>query len=263
MPRIARKNITASYIHVITQGINKEKIFNKSQYKDVYIKLIQKIFGQYSNLNILVYCIMDNHAHLLIYTEDINKLSHAMSRINTSYAIFYNNIEKRTGYVFKNRYYSQEIMSQNHLYNAIFYIHNNPVKANIVARMEEYEYSSYNNYKKGKIENLCVELLFNTKNYFEIFDFIHKNFVGEDIFDINEMEISEEEIEQFVKRICFKLKLEKEDIRKENKFIIMLYKEIKNKFNVTNKEISKILGIGKNRISNILKQKKRDFKERP
>lgn len=254
MPKTARKDITASYIHVITQGINKEYIFQKNQYKEEYIKLTEKIFREYDDFEILAYCIMDNHAHFLIYTEDIKKLSQAMSRINTSYGIFYNKTEKRVGYVFKNRYYTQEIKDENHLYNAIFYIHNNPVKANIITKMEEYIYSSYNNYKNRKIDEYCAELLFRTKNYYEIFDFVHKNFCGENVIDIDEVKASEQEIEQFLNNICFQLGLQREDIRKDNSSIMIICKELKNKFNLTHKEISNFLKIGKNRISNIIKK---------
>ena len=258
MPRVARKNITASYIHVITQGIRKEYIFMKDEYKNEYIKLLQEIFQKYNNLYLLCYCIMDNHAHLLIYTEYSTQLSKAMARINTSYGIFYNKREERVGYVFRNRYYTQAIKDQEHLYNAVAYIHSNPVKAKMVKEKEEYLYSSYCQYQKGTMDKHCVELLFQTQKYHELFDVIHKYFEEEDIFDIDESKANKEEMEDFLKKFCERMEVKREEIRKSDYLIMQITELLKDKYSCTNKEISEMLGIGKNRIANIIKKQKRD-----
>lgn len=141
MPRIPRKSISSYYIHIITQGIKKEYIFENDSYKKYYINLLNNIIKKYNNTKILAYCVMDNHAHLLIYTKEITELSKIMSRVNTSYGIFYNKIKERVGYVFRNRYYSQEIADENHLLNTLVYIHRNPIKAGIVKEFNSYKYS--------------------------------------------------------------------------------------------------------------------------
>lgn len=255
MPRIARRDIIASYVHVITQGINKEDIFKHSEYKKKYIKLMQETFKKYNNLYLLCYCIMDNHAHFLIYTEDHTVLSKTMAKVNTAYGIFYNKIENRVGYVFRNRYYTQPIKDEKHLHNAVVYIHRNPVKAKMVSEMKEYKYSSYHQYEKGTIEEKCIELLFHTKEYKEKFYFIHKNYKEEGkIFDIEEVSINLEEIESFVKKYCRKVGIKREEIKKNNYLIMKVMKEIKKEYSCNNKEIAQILGIGKNRINSIIKR---------
>lgn len=148
MPRNSRESITSQYIHVIVQGIKKEYIFQKEQYKKYYLKLLWKNLKDYKETKILAFCIMDNHAHFLVYTEQIKQLSQIMSKINTTYGIFFNKSEDRVGYVFRNRYYTHEILDQKHLLNTFVYIHRNPVKANIVKKENEYKYSSYINYEK-------------------------------------------------------------------------------------------------------------------
>ena len=95
MPRRARKTIASPYIHVITQGIKKEFIFYKNMYKNEYIKLLKKTMEKYKDFYLLAYCIMDNHAHLLIYVENINDLSKMMGKVNTAYGIFYNKIKEK------------------------------------------------------------------------------------------------------------------------------------------------------------------------
>ena len=91
---------------------------------------------------------MDNHAHILIYSEKINELSNFMKKLNIAYATYYNEKEERTGYVFGSRYYTQVIENEIHLLACIKYIHENPVKAGIVNEPSEYQ-TSLNEIKKS------------------------------------------------------------------------------------------------------------------
>ena len=62
---------------------------------------------------------MNNHAHFLIYSEKSEDLSKFMQKIKTSYSFFYNSFNKRVGYVFRDRYLSQEMLSQKQLFNCL------------------------------------------------------------------------------------------------------------------------------------------------
>lgn len=149
----------------MVQGIHKEFIFSEDIEKDKYFNLINNRISNY-NISMLSYCIMDNHTHLLVHCQDINKLSKLMSCVNTSYAKWYNHRKTRVGYVFRDRFLSQSISNYGHLYNCIYYIHNNPVKANIVKNPNEYKYSSYNDYinKCGIYSPKLLDLLSLTLN---------------------------------------------------------------------------------------------------
>lgn len=68
MPRINRNNLNSLYLHVMVQGINKEKIFKNDYYKNKYLNYIVEE-QKNKNVRCLVYVIMDNHAHILIYYE--------------------------------------------------------------------------------------------------------------------------------------------------------------------------------------------------
>lgn len=145
MPRLARSSFKTHYFHVIVQGINKDFIFSKDSYIQNYLNLIQKYIHEFPVI-ILSYCIMNNHAHLLIFVNDIHNLGKFMHRVNLVYSQFYNKDNNRCGVVFRNKYKSEPIYDIKHLRNCINYIHMNPVKANMVHSCEEYPYSSYNNY---------------------------------------------------------------------------------------------------------------------
>ena len=262
MPRIARKDTIGSYIHMITQGIKKEFIFKKEEYKKEYIKLVKDKFDEAKDLQLLCYCVMDNHTHILVHTDHISELSKVMAKINTSYGLFYNRLENRVGYVFRNRYYSQPIKDEKHLYNTIVYIHRNPVKAKMVNCMEDYKYSSYNDMKNGNLDEKCIKLLFKEKEYINRFNNIHKNFdekdileIEENILEIKEEFVSEKEVNKFVEEFCENHQVSIEKLKKNNELLDLAIKKIKNKYYIMDKQIIKILGIGKNRITNLKKMK--------
>lgn len=145
MPRISRNSLNSNFFHVTVQGINKEHIFYNNSYKDFYIYKMLSNLNRF-NVTLISYCIMNNHAHLLLYSEEISNLSRYMKSLNTSYSIFYNHSENRVGYVFRNRFSSQPITNYFYLFNCIRYIHDNPVKAGIVDHAYNYKFSSYNDY---------------------------------------------------------------------------------------------------------------------
>jgi len=171
MPRISRKDLETSFFHVVVHGINKEYIFKNRKYKEKFKSLLMK-FKDINNVKILAYCIMDNHAHVLMFVEKTEDMSKFMKSVNEEYGRYYNKMEDRSGFVFRNRYLSEPIYAERHLFMCISYIHMNPVKVHIVETPEKYEYSSYNEYlhKRGIITDEILVLLFGTtKNYMEIF----------------------------------------------------------------------------------------------
>ena len=161
MPRLARKLLNGEFFHITVKGINGEYIFQENIDKNEYLKLLKEKI----NIDILAYCIMDNHAHILIKTENVNEMSKYMKKVNTSYALYYNKKNMREGYVFKSRFFSQQIEDRKHLFSCIVYIHKNPVKANIVRNMENYKFSSYNDYFGINHRNLI-----NNENIFKLFN---------------------------------------------------------------------------------------------
>ena len=62
-----------------------------------------------------------------------------MHCLNTRYGLYYNKKHKRIGYVFRDRYKAEGIYSEEQLYNCIKYIYDNPVKAGVCNKAEEYE----------------------------------------------------------------------------------------------------------------------------
>lgn len=171
MPRQARKDLNTPFIHVMIQGVNKEYIFYKKEYIEKYMEIMKKNQKDYDFI-IIAYCMMNNHAHFLVYTEDIEEFGRFMQKTNLIYAQMYNKEEKRCGVLFRNRYQTEPIYNINYLINCINYIHNNPVKAKMVEKCEDYKYSSYNDYKKntGVTQSRVMKEIFGSKcDYLKLF----------------------------------------------------------------------------------------------
>ena len=135
--------------HVYVRGINNEFIFNQVREKNYLKRIIRKHLSEY-NVEIYAYCIMSNHAHLMIKSEQISELSMFMSKILAEYAAYYNFKWKRNGHVFQNRFKSEIIEESKYFWNCLKYIHMNPVKAKMVSNVLQYRYSSIHDYKNGK-----------------------------------------------------------------------------------------------------------------
>lgn len=187
MPRTSRKIIGNIFMHNMVQGIDREYIFQKEKQKCKYIKLLKKYKEKY-NILILAYCIMDNHAHILTYSQEIKNISLFMKDVNTEYAIYYNKSNNRVGYVFRNRFSSKPIYNQEYLLKCIKYIHMNPVKAGISKKEEDYEFSSYKDYLNqcGVINLESLNIIFNSeKEYLKKFNSIEYESLNLEKAEIN------------------------------------------------------------------------------
>ena len=253
MPRGARKESKSCFYHTIVQGINKEYIFGKEEYIQMYKKIISKKLKD-SNVTILAYCIMNNHAHFLMYSEKSAFISKYMQKLNIAYSTFYNKVNKRVGYVFRDRFYSQEILSQRQLYICLKYIHNNPVKAKITKNMSEYKHSSYNEFfgEKCIIDDESLKLLFGTtKNFKEQFNFIHNT-----LDDDNEIfiDIKEKNISDFIYEMEETYNKKINEMKNEKSILKNVIKEARNQTDVTIEELAQILEVSKSTVGNYSKK---------
>jgi putative transposase len=90
----------------------------------------------------LAYCLMGNHYHLLVRLADAN-LSEGMRFIQTRYARRFNSRRNSRGHVFGDRFHDRRVDGDGHLLAAAVYTVQNPVRAGIVSRPEEWLWSSY------------------------------------------------------------------------------------------------------------------------
>ena len=110
--------------HIICKSISEINLFKEAEDKEKYLFFIKKYKALY-NFKIYGYCLMDNHAHLMVDANgsDISKVMHG---INFSYAMYFNKKYKREGHLFKDRFKSKLVKTDKYLKVLSLYMHNNP-----------------------------------------------------------------------------------------------------------------------------------------
>ena len=255
MTRRIRESLNTSFFHVIVQGVNKEYIFKKDYYKEKYLKFLKEAKEEYE-IKIISYCVMSNHVHLLVYTQSISNLSMFMKKVNEDYARYYNYKESRVGPVYRDRFLSEPITSQKYLQNCIAYIHNNPVKANLVIKCEDYRYSSYKKFLDDKyfLDVDLIEIIFGNKKFNnEDFKGLHRNktyYFME--YDYNIENNMQEVIKEFEKRY----KKSWKEIIKKNENVDNIIVEIKERMMIPNSKLAKYLCTNRSRVDRVLLKKK-------
>ena len=140
MPRVAREKSESGIYHVIIRGANRQEIFHDEEDKLRFLETLKK-YKTDAEMKVYGWCLMGNHVHLLL-KEGKEDLSITMKRLGVSYVWFYNLKYKTTGHLFQDRFKSEKVETDEYLLTVIRYIHQNPVKAGIVERSEEWIWSS-------------------------------------------------------------------------------------------------------------------------
>lgn len=147
MPRAAREKSTTGIYHIIIRGINRQIIFEEEEDSVKFIKNLRK-YREISEYKLFAYCLMGNHLHLLLKVGK-EPLETIMRRICGSYVLWYNKKYSRIGYLFQDRFKSEPIEDYSYFLTVLRYIFQNPVKAGIVTKVQNYVWSNYTDYIKG------------------------------------------------------------------------------------------------------------------
>lgn len=157
MPRHSRQSSATGIYHVMLRGINQQNIFEDLEDYWKFLKLLDLTVHPVDELGhalpprctIYAYCMMTNHVHLLI-KEGAEGLAAVIRSIAISYAIHYNKKYQRKGSLFQDRFKSEPVSDMAYFITLIRYIHQNPVAADIVKRVEDYSWSSWTEYDGTK-----------------------------------------------------------------------------------------------------------------
>ncbi len=144
MTRQPRKLSNTGIYHIIIRGNERKNIFQDSDDKQRFLDGIESKKKE-SSFIVYAYCLMDNHVHLLLNTNN-DDLAAIMKSIAVRYASFYNRKYNRIGHVFQDRFKSEPVEDERYLLAVVRYIHNNPVKARISEKPADYEWSSFAKY---------------------------------------------------------------------------------------------------------------------
>ena len=140
--------------HICTRGVERRNIFrhdsDKLRFRELLVHYLPqegvrsyslaKKFGYSIELtnpraglvDLLAYCLMDNHIHLLVHENIEGGTSQYMHRILTSYAKFFNMSQQRSGSLFLNPFRAVLVDDDEQLLHVSRYIHLNPYVAHMI-----------------------------------------------------------------------------------------------------------------------------------
>ena len=109
-------------------------------------------------VKILVYCIMPTHIHLVLEQLHENGIAKFMNLILISYSKYFNAAHNRKGPLWEDRFQNVRVEDDSHFVHLTRYVHLNPTTADLVARPEEWRFSSYGEYlgTTDKNNSLCT-----------------------------------------------------------------------------------------------------------
>ncbi|MEX0723925.1 MAG: transposase [Gracilimonas sp.] len=158
--------------HVYNQGNNRTPIFFDRNDYLLFVEKMRKAL--LPHCSILAWCLMPNHFHWLIHVNQnykvlyeanerarkLNPLNKDIGSLLSSYTQAINKKQDRTGSLFRKRSKAKSLRednlnSYNYGINCFFYIHQNPLKAGLVDKIEDWEFSSFQDYTGFRNGSLC------------------------------------------------------------------------------------------------------------
>jgi putative transposase len=133
--------------HVIVLGNHRETVFLDDADYEAYLHRLAVYRGRYA-VTLHAYCLMPNHGHLVLGTA-ASPLDRFMQCLQQSYTQRFNRRYAQVGHVFQGRYKALLCETDEYLVTLVRYVHQNPVRAGLVTRAEDYPYSGHRAYLGG------------------------------------------------------------------------------------------------------------------
>lgn len=147
--------VSDAALHITTRGNNRYYLFTNDKDKVYYLSALRDLKEE-NKLDILHYCLMDNHVHLVVWVRAEHTLSKCIKQLNLRYFNYYRKAYGYTGCLWQRRFKSNIIDTDAYLLQCGKYIELNPVRAQIVSMPEEYRFSSYRYYARGIPDSLVT-----------------------------------------------------------------------------------------------------------
>ena len=142
MPRIARIAPADVIFHVLNRGNARSQIFEKDQDYKAFERVIAET-ARTRSVRILAYCIMPNHWHMVLWPRD-GELGKFVQRLTTTHVRRWHLYRHSVGngHLYQGTYKSFPVQDDNHFLAVCRYVEQNPLRANLVEKAEDWRWSS-------------------------------------------------------------------------------------------------------------------------
>jgi len=126
--------------HIIQRGNRRQKVFFREEDYEEYLRLLDRYSSRFET-DILAYCLMPNHIHLIATPREEGNLARAIGETRRDYTRYINFREEWRGYLWQGRF-SSYILDGPYVLTATRYIFYNPVKAKLTKKPWDYRWAS-------------------------------------------------------------------------------------------------------------------------
>lgn len=155
MARFPRIVVPGIPHHIVQRGNRCQNVFFSDFDKGLYLDILLNNSIKFG-LEIWLYCLMTNHVHMAAVPSSPTSLADGIGTTHKKYTRLINQRKGWKGYLWQGRFYSCP-MDNHHLFTAAKYIENNPVRAGMVKRAEDYSWSSARAHVLHKKDALLTE----------------------------------------------------------------------------------------------------------
>ncbi len=141
MPRTARATPGGYCYHVLNRGNRRAEVFHSADDYAAFGALLRRACARVP-MRLLGYCLMPNHFHVALWPSGDRDVSRWMQWLLTAHVQGYRTAYRSTGHVWQGRFKCFPIADDEHLLAVLRYIERNPLRANLVARAEDWPWSS-------------------------------------------------------------------------------------------------------------------------
>jgi putative transposase len=140
MPRLSRTVFAGVPHHITQRGNRREDIFFTEEDREAYLSWLKEYCEKFG-VEILAYCLMTNHIHLVAVPSADDGLQRVLKPLHMRYAQRINRSRGWKGHLWQGRFFSSPL-DEAYLWAAVRYVERNPVRAGMVSRAEDYRWSS-------------------------------------------------------------------------------------------------------------------------
>ena len=137
------------FLHYYNRGVNRGPIFFDEE-NFLYLTDLMYRFLPFYKVDLVAYCLMPNHYHILLEEIELKQASRFIQRVFNSYTQGMNKCYSRVGTLFQGSAKHTEVSIDDDLSTVVGYIHHNPVAAGLVKDASNWKYSDLNEWA-GKI----------------------------------------------------------------------------------------------------------------
>ena len=141
MPRRLRAFHPGTPTQITARGVDDQPIFRCDLDRYELLGLFRDV-TELVHWQVVCWCLMTTHYHLyVIVPEEVTRVSWALQKVNSVYAREFNARHGRRGHLFGARFTDTASRSDGHARNTVAYILDNPVRAGLVKRFDEWNWS--------------------------------------------------------------------------------------------------------------------------